>query len=158
MDEQRWVFVVRSLDRPGALTSAASVFSNRGVSLEGVLGSGIDSNSTQDARLLISFQATAAKKEVLRRALERLRAVVTVDAYPYDAPNLRAIATTRLQNSALPLLQENVQEGVQSEIISTHEEESTVLLKGHTVAVEQLLGDLRNQNALVDVVMTAIAI
>jgi len=158
MDEQRWVFVVRSLDRPGALTSAASVFSNRGVSLEGILGSGIDSNSTEDARLIITFQATATKKETLRRVLERLSAVVSVDAYAYDASNLRAIATTRLHNDALPLLEQNLRDGVQFEIISTQGEESMVLLKGHTAAVEQILCHLRQKKALLDVVMTAIAL
>lgn len=158
MDEQRWIFVVRSLDRPGALTSAASVFSNRGVSLEGILGSGIDSNTTQDARMLISFQATAAKKEVLRRALERLSAVVAVEAYPYAAANLRAIASTRVKNSALPLLQQTVQDEVQFEIISTQGDETTVLLNGHTIAVEHLLSQLKDEQALVDVVMTAIAL
>jgi len=40
--QQRWVFVVRALNRPGTVTAAAAVFSNRGVSLEGILGSGID--------------------------------------------------------------------------------------------------------------------
>ncbi len=69
MSEQRWVFVVKALDQPGTLTAAASVFSNRGISLEAVLGSGIASTVIEDGRLILSFRATKRKQEMLLRAL-----------------------------------------------------------------------------------------
>ena len=58
---QRWMFVVCALNQPGTLTAAATVFSNRGVSLEGFLGSGIDSSTIENGRLLFSCRATPQK-------------------------------------------------------------------------------------------------
>jgi acetolactate synthase small subunit len=99
MANQRWIFVVRALDRPGSLTAAAAVFSNRGVSLEGILGSGIAPNTAEDGRLIFSFRATEPKQALLKKALERLSSVFCVDAYAYEDEHLRAIAVAKLSQS-----------------------------------------------------------
>jgi len=154
MAERRWVFVIRSCDRPGALTATASAFSNRGVSLEGVLGSGIDSSTAEDARIILSFQATEAKQITLRRVVERLANVLQIDVYAYDDPGLRAIAIARLPpDRPLP-----VDDAIQLEVMSQQPNHTTVLLTGGTLAIEALLQTLRQQQGLLDVVMTAIAI
>ncbi|MEM6451071.1 MAG: hypothetical protein AAF703_12230, partial [Cyanobacteria bacterium P01_D01_bin.105] len=67
---RRWVFVAQALNQSGTLTAAAAVFSNRGVSLEGILGSGIDTATAEDGRLLFSFQATEEKMALLKRSLQ----------------------------------------------------------------------------------------
>lgn len=153
MSEQRWVFVVKSLDRPGVLTAAASVFSNRGVSLEAVLGSGIASTRAEDARFILSFRATERKKEMLLRVLERLSAVIQVDAYLYDDPRLRSIAVAKVSSLAGIDL-----DTIVTESISESAEAQTLLLTGTTVAIEQFVEDLRQKNQLIDVVITVIAI
>lgn len=154
MPEQRWVFVVKVLNKSGALTATASVFSNRGVSLQAILGSGIAANTEEDGRLVFSFQATHRKKEMLQRVLERLSKVTQIDAYRYDDPKLRAIAVVK----ARPLDGIDWDTSVQTETISQTESSQTVLLTGATLAVEQMIETLRQRSQLVDVVMATIAV
>ena len=155
MPEQRWVFVVKCVDRPGVLTAAASVFSNRGVSLEAILSSGIAATSIETGRLILSFRATDRKKEMLLRALGRLSSVLQVDHYPYDDPALRSIALAKVSS---PAAIEFSSDRVQVEKISETAEGSLLLLTGDPVAVESVLKTLRQQSLLLDLVTAAIAI
>ncbi len=155
MANQRWIFVVRALDRPGTLTAAAAVFSNRGVSLEGILGSGIAPNTVEDGRLIVSFQATEPKQALLRKALERLSSVFQVDAYSYEDERLRAIAVAKLgQNVKLA----HDDDDYFVETIAQTEGDRMVMLTGTPLAVDNAIAQFREQGVLKDVVMTYIAI
>ncbi len=155
MTEQRWVFVIRALDKPGTMTAVASVFSNRGVSLEATLGSGIDASTTADARLIISFRATEAKKTTLYRATQRLSSVVAVAVYAQDDPGLRAIALAQISDLTCVDLANSL---IHSEIIAKTPDHTTLLLAGCPRAIEHLLTQLRQQQILLDVVMAPIGI
>ena len=155
MPEQRWVFVVKCLDRPGVLTAVTSVFSNRGVSLETILSSGIAATSLETGRLILSFRATDRKKEMLLRALGRLSSVLQVDHYLYDDPALRSIALAKVSS---PTAIEFSSDLVQMETISETPEGALLLLTGNPIAVESLLNTLRQQSLLLDLVAAAIAI
>lgn len=153
MAEQRWVFVVKSLDQPGALTAATAIFSNRGISLEAILGSGIAATSAEDARIILSFRATERRKKMLLRVLERLSTVLAVNTYAYDDPQLRAIAVAKV----LHLVGIDL-ESVISETISQTETGQTLLFTGSALAVEALIKQLRQQSLLIDIVTTAITV
>jgi acetolactate synthase small subunit len=153
--EQRWVFVVKCLDRPGSLTAAASVFSNRGVSLEAILSSGIAATSIEAGRLILSFRATERKKEMLMRALGRLSSVSQVDHYLYDDPALRSIALAKVSSSSAIEFSSDL---VQAETISETAESTMLLLTGNPVAVESMIETLRQRSFLLDLVTAAIAI
>lgn len=152
---QRWVFVVRAVNKPGSLTAAASVFSNRGVSLEGILGSGIDTTTEEDGRMLFSFRATQKKQDLLKRSLERLPNITQVSAYAYEDKRLRAIAVARLMPNARV---NNDAEDLYVETISRNEASSLLLLSGGTMAVEEAIAHFRSHRQLKDVVMSAIAV
>ena len=154
MAEQRWVFVVQALDKPGTLTAAAAVFSNRGVSLEGILGSGIAPTTTEEGRLIISFCATEAKQKLLQRALERLSSIFYVSVYTNDDERLRAIAVAKLGLST----QVASDNGYLIETITQTETERMVMLTGTPLAVESALAQFRQQNQLLDVVTSYIAV
>ncbi|MBW4464186.1 MAG: ACT domain-containing protein [Pegethrix bostrychoides GSE-TBD4-15B] len=153
MAEQRWVFVVRCLDQSGVLSAVASVFANRGVSLEAILGSGIAATRAEDGRLILSFRATERKKDMLRRVLERLSAILQVAAYRHDDPQLRAIAVVKLLHPEQADLS-----AVLAETISQTAEAQTLLLTGSTVAIETVVQQLRQQELLLDLVMTAVTV
>ncbi|MEM8810283.1 MAG: hypothetical protein AAGF01_30065 [Cyanobacteria bacterium P01_G01_bin.38] len=155
MVNQRWIFVIRALDKPGTLTAAASVFSNRGVSLEGLLGSGIASITVNDARLLLSFRATEQKQAMLKRALERLAVIFKVDVYAYDDKRLRAIAVAKLTPDADV---ESDSGSLYVETIDQSETSSLLLLSGGTAEVENAIAKLRAQQQLKDVVMSTITV
>lgn len=152
---QRWVFVVRAINKPGSLTAAAAVFSNRGVSLEGILGSGIDTATEEDGRMLFSFHATEQKQDLLKRSLERLPSITQVAAYPYEDKRLRAIAVARLLPNARV---NNDAEDLYIETISRGEASSLLLLSGGTMAVEDAIAHFRAHEQLEDVVMSAITV
>jgi acetolactate synthase small subunit len=152
---ERWIFVVRVLDQPGTMTAAAAVFSNRGISLEGILGSGIGSTTVGDGRLILSFCATLKKQALLYRALERLPSVFKVDAYAYEDERLRAIAIAKLTLTG-KLPQDDDRYSV--ETLAQNGAERMVMLKGTPPAVEGAIAQFRQQNQLNDVVMSYIAI
>ncbi len=152
--ENRWMFVIRALNHPGTLTAAAAVFSNRGISLEGFLGSGIDTTTVEDGRLLFSFRATQAKRDLLKRSLERLPSIFRVDAYPYSDPRLRAIAIAKLILEA----QVEATDSLTIESILCTEESRLLLLSGVPQIVEGAIAQLRQQRQLIDVVMSAITV
>jgi len=152
--ENRWMFVIRALNHPGTLTAAAAVFSNRGVSLEGFLGSGVDTTTVADGRLLFSFRATQAKRDLLKRSLERLPSIFQVDAYPYDDERLRAIAIAKLTLDA----QVEATEHLHVETILCTADSQLLLLSGETGVVESAIARLRQQQQLKDVVMSAITV
>lgn len=155
MAEQRWVFVVRALDKPGTLTAVAAVFSNRGVSLESILGSGIAMTTIENGRLILRFSATEARQILLRRALERLSSVTRVKVYPYEDDRLRAIAVAKLSPEAslarLPV-------AVEHEAIAQSDRHQIVLFSGKTTAVDTAIAQLRQANQLEDVVMSSITV
>lgn len=157
MAERRWVFVVRCLDQSGVLSAVASVFGNRGVSLEAILGSGIAASrqdgSREDGRLILSFRATERRQEMLRRVLERLSSILQVEAYAYDDPQLRSIAVVKLRR-----LEQVDLSSVLAETISQTAEAQTLLLTGPTGAMEAIVQQLRQQDLLIDLVITAVTV
>ncbi len=162
MAEQHWLMVVKCLDQSGVLSAVASVFANRGVSLEAILGSGIATvypiescpiESHANGRLLLSFRATERKKEMLHRVLERLSAILQVEVYAYDDPQLRAIAVIKVRH-----LEQIDLSSVLAETISQTAEAQTLLLTGSTVALEAIVQQLRQQALLIDLVMSAVTV
>lgn len=154
MADQRWVFVVRALDKPGTLTATAAVFSNRGVSLESILASGIAPTTLENGRLILIFRATAEKQALLKRTLERLSVIFQVDVYTYDDDRLRAIAVVKLSPAAA--IAENDHYSIED--IARSATGRIVMLTGAPAVVDGAIADLRQQDWLQDVVMSYITV
>ncbi|MEJ5250537.1 MAG: hypothetical protein HPY54_17100 [Chthonomonadetes bacterium] len=155
MGDERWVFVIKVQDKPGALTAIASVFSSRGVSVDTTLGSSANTSAELGSTIVLSFRATERKKETLFRTLQRLHQVLQVQAYPYSARELRAIAIARVTPEEKFELSAKQ---VQAEIISERGDSKTVLLTGSTQAVDKVVQSLRERGSLLDVVTTVMAV
>jgi acetolactate synthase small subunit len=154
MGEERWVFVMKVQDAPGALTAIATVFSSRGVSLETILGNGVAVGEDGGGRIVLSFRATEKKKETLMRTVARLARVVEVQDYPFAAPELRAIAIARLcapgmDLRAIPAHAETLSEGAEG---------TTILLSGDAKRVDEAINALRAQEVLLDAVVSVMAV
>lgn len=152
---ERWVFVIKVHDKPGALTAIASVFSSRGVSVDTTLGSSAAGLLEAPSTIVLSFRATERKKETLLRTLARLQQVVQVEAYPYSARELRSIAVARVNPEEKAA---DLPRGVQTEIISESGDSKTVLLAGATQAVDRAVQSLHERGTLKDIVMTVMAV
>lgn len=154
MANQRWVFVVRALDKPGTLTATAAAFSNRGVSLESILASGIAPTTLENGRLILIFRATPEKKDLLQRTLERLSIIFRVDAYTYDDERLRAIAVAKLDRAVTIAANDHLS----VEKIAQTESGHIVMLTGRPPVVETAISELRAQGDLQDVVISYITV
>ncbi len=155
MENNRWVFVIKVQDKPGALTAIASAFSSRGVSLENTLGSSAASMLGAPSTIVLSFRATERKKETLLRTLSRLQQVLQVQAYPYGSRELRSIAIVRVvpgEKMDFPT------KGIQTEIISERGDSKTLLITGGTQAVDKVVEILRERGTLLDTVTTVMAV
>ncbi len=128
--EPRWLFAVHAHDKPGALTAVASVFSNRGVSLRMILGTGGHAEP-EAGEIFLVFDASESGMTALRRVVERLAKVVDLRVFEWASPQLRMLALVRTD----PLDAAGAPEGVQA--IPTGPRQ--VMVMGPPPAVEQWL-------------------
>ncbi len=102
-DVQHWLFRIWVQDRAGALTSIASAFSNRGVSLDSVVGHGADKSEGCDGTVLATFTCTESEKEALKRVIGRLSKIRRVEEHPYLADHLRKTVVMKASRKLRPV-------------------------------------------------------
>lgn len=88
-EDPGWVAVVRSLDRTGAVTQLAGVFSTRGVSVDSI-ATGLAGSGTAD--ITLTFRASPRRCHLLVRSVERLATVHDVLVRSEDDPRVHAAA------------------------------------------------------------------
>ena len=64
IQKRHWVFRARVLDRAGALTSIASAFSNEGISIDTVVGHGLEAQAGVDGSVVMTFWCKDRKSVV----------------------------------------------------------------------------------------------
>ena len=82
-DQQLWIVVITTNDRPGDTAAIASVFSGRGIQIDSFIGFGStpgDKGRSQ-GRILITFSAFAERCQALCRILASLEAVDSVRSF-----------------------------------------------------------------------------
>ena len=99
---RHWVFRAHVLDRAGALTSIASAFSNEGISIDTVVGHGIEEKAGVDGSVVLTFRCSEQEKDVMVRKVRRLSKVTQLEEHPYDSQNLRKSAIIRTTRRLAP--------------------------------------------------------
>ncbi len=141
-----YAFVLKLTDQPGGMEVIAATFAHRGVSLACSLGNDGALDPEGRATMMVTFSATPAKKEIIRRALGRLSRVRSLVEYPMDAPELRKTAVLRLAG-AEPLVPRRAVrslERMESNVSSADGDrggETTYLLVDTPVSVDAVLED-----------------
>jgi len=79
-----WIIIAQVVDRAGALTSVASAFSNRSITMDTVLAHGHAAEEDVHGRIVVLFEASEEEKEMMLRILQRLSKVVRVSCIPGD--------------------------------------------------------------------------
>jgi hypothetical protein len=92
MAKHHWVFRAHVLDRAGALTSIASAFSNEGISIDTVVGHGIEERAGVDGSVVMTFSCTEREKDVMVRKVRRLSKVTRLEEHAYASQSLRKSA------------------------------------------------------------------
>ena len=91
-EKSHWVFRAHVLDRAGALTSIASAFSNEGVSIDTVVGHGIEERAGVDGSVVLTFYCSEAEKDKMVRKVKRLSKVTQLEEHRYESQSLRKLA------------------------------------------------------------------
>jgi len=101
-EKKHWVFRVGVADRSGALTSIASAFSNRGLSIETVVGHGTAYPGAPGGAVVTTFWCTEAEKDEIVRVVRRLSKVTALAEHPYESETLRKSALARVTRRLNP--------------------------------------------------------
>jgi acetolactate synthase small subunit len=91
MNEQRWIFVIKIIHKPGVLNAVTGVFSSWGISLETAMLNAMGSEGS-DSIVILSFACNQRKMEIMERTVSRLSCVKELNSYPYETTDLRMIA------------------------------------------------------------------
>ena len=101
----KWIFLLKLRNRAGVLLSLTSLFADRGVSIESLTAHAGSGPGTPYGTAILTFTASAAKKDHLARLLSRLAAVHELTEYRYeDAEHARKSALARVTLPAADLL------------------------------------------------------
>ncbi|MBT7862300.1 MAG: hypothetical protein HN712_18420 [Gemmatimonadetes bacterium] len=100
---RHWVFRVGVADRAGALTSIASAFSNRGISLETIVGHGTPYPGSEGGAIVATFWCTEEEKEAIVRVVGRLSKVTYLEEHAYESSLLRKSALVKVGRPLRPL-------------------------------------------------------
>ena len=151
-----YAFILKLNDHPGGMEVIAATFAHRGVSLACSLGNDGALDPEGRATVLVTFSATPAKKEVLRRALSRLWRVRSLVEHPIHSPNLRKTAVFRVADDRF------AKDGtaMNLERVSRDEAtgETTYLLVAAPATVDAFLQGLKKNGSLRDVTTTVIGL
>ena len=161
-NKQRWLFAVKVHDRPGTLTAVSSVFSNRGVSIQMLLGSTLHAVAVDAIRLFFVCEAAEPRRKELHRTLGRLASVVSVACHPCDSPKLRAVVFAHVDPGAVAdgagLAEIATEESVAFAPVVCDDEHETWILMAAPAQVEHCLDRLRAAEALLDTIVTIIPV
>lgn len=155
---QTWLFIVRVQDKPGVLTRMASVFSNRGVSLDSITGHGALGNIL--GTLIITLRATEKKKNELERTLRRVNDITSVMVYDYNHAHLRKSSLVCLKAGFEEMKKKWIdwQEETGLELVKSGEGDSVYLITGKPITVDALVEKLIKEELLLDIVSSTIAV
>ena len=82
---KKWAFIISAADRPGVMTSVASVFTGRGLQVEAIMGNG---GRPGNAELTVIFEALESRKDSMFKLIGRLENVHHVEAHDCSSDTL----------------------------------------------------------------------
>lgn len=91
---KKWAFIISAADRPGIMTSVASVFSGRGLQVEAIMGNG---GRPGDAELTVIFEALESRKDSMFKLIGRLENVHHVEAHDCSADTLLRCVSVKVE-------------------------------------------------------------
>ncbi len=152
-----YAFVMKLTDQPGGMEVIAATFANRGVSISCSLGTDGALDPQGRATVIVTFSATPAKKEIIRRALQRISRVRSLVEHPMDAPQLRKTAVLRLIGTApfSPVARPHLLEAIPG---LPEAGECSYLLVDTPAVVDAVLEEARHGGRLLDVSATVIGL
>ncbi len=159
-DQQKkhWVFRVHLADRAGALTSIASAFSNRGISIETVVGHGAAYTGSHDGALVATVWCTEEQKDEIVRVVRRLSKVLSLEEHPYDSESLRKSAIVRVTRRLVPSDVAGRETFLTCELMREDRGIYTYFLAGSPSELDPILARLGDEGVLEDTVYSVVGL
>ncbi len=156
--KKHWVFRVGVADRAGALTSIASAFSNRGISIDTVVGHGAAYTSTHDGTVVVTFWCTEAEKDTIVRVVRRLSKVTYLEEHPYDSESLRKSALVKVKRRLTPRDVAGRQAFLTCEPMGEKRGVHTYYLAGSPSELDPVLERFADEGILLDIVYSVVGL
>lgn len=157
-DKKHWVFRVGLADRAGALTSIASAFSNRGISIDTVVGHGASYTTIHDGTLVVTFWCTEAEKDEIVRVVKRLTKVTTLEEHPYDSQSLRKSALCHTTRRLTPRDVAGRETFLTCELMKEERGVYSYFLAGSPSEMDPVLASFAEEGILTDVVYSVVGL
>jgi hypothetical protein len=155
-EKKHWVFRVGVADRAGALTSIASAFSNRGISIETVVGHGTAYPGAPGGAVVATFWCSEAEKDAIVRVVGRLSKVTSLEEHPYESESLRKSALVRVTRRLTPPDVAGREAFLTCELMREARGTSTYFLAGSPSELDAVLARFVEQGILTDIVYSVI--
>ena len=156
--KKHWVFRVHLADRAGALTSIASAFSNRGISLETVVGHGAAYTASHDGTVVATFWCTEDEKDQIVRVVQRLSKVLSLEEHPYDSETLRKSAIVRANRRLVPHDVAGRETFLTCELMKEERGLYSYFVAGSPSELDPILARLTDEGILEDVVYAVVGL
>jgi acetolactate synthase small subunit len=155
-ENKHWVFRVGVADRAGALTSIASAFSNRGISIETVVGHGTAYPGAPGGAVVTTFWCSQAEKDEIVRVVSRLSKVTSLEEHPYESESLRKSALVRVTRRLSPRDVAGKEAFLICELMREDRGTYTYFLAGSPSELDPILGRFIEKGILTDIVYSVI--
>ena len=155
-EKKHWVFRVGVADRAGALTSIASAFSNRGISIETIVGHGTLYPGAPGGAVVATFWCSESEKDAILRLVGRLSKVTCLEEHPYESRALRKSALVRVTRRLAPRDVAGRETFLTCERIGRSSGVYTYFLAGSPSELDPILSQFVQEGILADVVYSLI--
>jgi len=157
-DKKHWVFRVGVADRAGALTSIASAFSNRGISIDTVVGHGAAYAGAHDGAVVVTFWCTEAENDEIVRVVRRLSKVTHLDEHAYDSESLRKSAVIHANRRLTPRDVAGREAFLTCELMKQEHGVYTYFVAGSPSELDPILDRLAEEGILTDIVYSVVGL
>lgn len=153
-----WVFRAHLIDRAGAVTSIASVFSNEGISVDTIVGHGIEKQTASDGSAVLTFFCSRNEKDILVRKIRRLSKVVELEEHPYKSRKLRKSVIVLSTRELRPRDVAGEKSFLTCEMVEKEDRGWHYFLAGYPVELDQVLHRLAEEGIVKDIVYSIIGL
>lgn len=157
-DRRHWVFRAHVQDRAGALTSIASAFSNEGISIDTVVGHGLEEPAGVDGSVVMTFWCNEREKDIMVRKVKRLTKVTRLEEYPYESQHLRKSAIVTAKRRLAPHDVAGEQAFLTCELVNAGPPAWTYFLAGSPSELDPILKRLEKDGNIQDIVYSIVGL
>ena len=157
-DRGHWIFRAHVLDRAGALTSIASAFSNEGVSIDTVVGHGLEERAGVDGSVVLTFCCSEEDKDKMVRKVKRLSKVIALAEHPYESEHLRKSTLILTARRLKPHDVAGEALFLTSELVNEDAHGWTYFLAGSPCELDPLLERLEAAGVVKDIVYSVVGL